>query len=479
MSSSILKAEIPRALVPLTKDARYKGAHGGRGGAKSHFFAEQMVLRCYAQETRAACIREVQNTIRESVRQLLIDKIQKLGLGQFFDPLESEIRGANGSLIIFRGMQSYNAESIKSLEGYDIAWVEEAQSLSDVSLRMLRPTIRKPNSQLWFSWNPRHDTDAVDKLLRGPNRPKDAIVVEVNWNDNPWFPEVLRQEKDEDYEADPEMADHVWGGNYEIVSEGAYYARLLVAAEREGRVGHFPYDPTKPVKTSWDIGVDDYTAVWFVQDDGHTATVIDYYETSNEGADDVIARCMPEVFVPPPHDERFVGWSKQTALQELGRATPYTYATHFFPHDIANREWGSGGRSRVQTVLALGVKGIHKGVAANPAERVNAVRRILPMVRFNMTTSVQLGMKRLRRYRRRWNDSLQTYTVPERDDNTHGADAFGEYAINCSIKPKEPPKPLPVKAITYEADPDTGFIKSNVTMNDLIKRMERKAKRGR
>jgi len=193
-----LTIDVPRAFAPLLKPSRYKGAYGGRGGAKSHFFAEQLILRCFAKQTRAVCIREVQDTIKDSVRQLLVDKIQKLGLGAAFDCLEAEIRGKNGSLIIFRGMQSYNAENIKSLENFDIAWVEEAQTLSDKSLRLLRPTIRSEGSELWFSWNPRHDTDPVDAFFRGAKRHPDSISVSVNWNDNPWFPDVLRQEKNAD-----------------------------------------------------------------------------------------------------------------------------------------------------------------------------------------------------------------------------------------------------------------------------------------
>jgi phage terminase large subunit len=449
--STPLRVEVPRAFKPLLGAARYKAAHGGRGGAKSHFFAEQLILRCYSRETRAACIREVQNTIRESVRQLLVDKIQKLELGDFFEVLDGEIRGANNSLIIFRGMQSYNAESIKSLEGYDIAWVEEAQSLSDVSLRMLRPTIRKEGSELWFSWNPRHDTDAVDKLLRGPNKPADAIVIEVNWNDNPWFPEVLKREMEADYTADPEMAEHVWGGGYELVSEGAYYARLIADAEREGRIGKFPHNPNALVKTAWDIGVDDYTAVWFVQDDGFKATVVDYYEASGDGADDVIAACMPEVFVPPSQDAKWIGWDRRDALKEIGRVQPFKYGVSYLPHDIKFREWGHGARSRVEAVTACGVKDIRKGVPANPADRIQAVRTILPIVRFNLTPRVEVGLKRLRRYHRKFNDALQTYTTPEHDESSHGADAFGEYAINCGIIPpkvKPPPKKIETRLPT-------------------------------
>jgi phage terminase large subunit len=454
--------------------------HGGRGGAKSHFCAEQLVLRCFREPTRAACIREVQNTIRESVRQLLIDKIQKLGLGEFFTPVENEIRGKNGSLIIFRGMQSYNAESIKSLEGYDIAWVEEAQSLSDVSLRMLRPTIRKEGSELWFSWNPRHDTDAVDKFLRGTSKPPEAVVIEVNWNDNPWFPEVLKREKDQDYANDPEMAEHVWGGGYEIVSEGSYYARLLIDADREGRIGSFPHNPKAPVKTAWDLGVDDYTSVWFLQDDGFHATAIDYYEVSGDGADEILAACMPEVFIPPPHDEKWIGWSAKKSLEEMGRERPFTYAKHYLPHDIKVREWGAGARSRVQTIVSMGVKNVVQGAATDPADRIQAVRRILPIVRFNNTSRVEVGLKRLRRYRRKFNDALQTYTKPEHDENSHGADAFGEYAINCGIVAPKAVMPTPdaKKNFTYTADENTGVVQSSITIREMIRRMERKAKRG-
>ncbi len=460
--STTLRVKVPPIFEPLLGRARYKGAHGGRGSGKSHFFAEQLILRARFEPVRWVCIREVQNTLRDSVHQLLIDKIQKFGFGQFFDTLQGEIRGANGSLIIHRGMQSYNAESIKSLEGYDGAWVEEAQTLSDVSWRMLRPTLRKEHSEIWCSWNPRHDTDAVDKFFRGPNKPTDAIVVEANFDDNPWLPNVLKQEKDDDYAADPEMADHVWGGNYEIVSEGAYYARLIVDAERQGRVGHFPYDPNRPVVTSWDLGLDDYTAVWFWQSDGTSATVIDYYEANNQGFDEIIATAMPELFSPPWDDEKWTGWTKEPALVALGRP-PYKYGVHYLPHDVRVRELGAGGRSRVESLIRLGVKNIHKGVPAKPGDRVAAVRRIMPSVYFNQIPRVQQGIKRLRRYRRKWNDSLQTYTEPERDDNTHGADAFGEFAINSAIVPK-----IDKPAVAKKVDIRTPTLKEIVSRHDKL-----------
>lgn len=436
---STLDADVSRALAPLLQPARYKAAYGGRGGAKSHFFAEMLVLRCFSRPTRAVCIREVQNSLKESVRQLLIDKIQKLGLGAFFKVLESEIRGRNGSLIIFKGMQSYNAENIKSLEDYDLAWVEEAQTLSDKSLRLLRPTIRKDKSELWFSWNPRFETDAVDMFFRGETPPPNAIVVAVNWDDNPWFPPVLEEERAFDYANDPEMADHVWGGGYEIITEGAYFARLIAAAENDGRVGDFPFNPGLPVITSWDIGVDDYTAIWFWQVLGTRATVIDYFEYSGQGPDTIVPHCMPEL--NPDVAEA------AAAMIEIGRDRPYRYDRHYLPHDVRVRDWGAGARSRSQILAGMGVKPILPGAATPPADRIEACRALLPLVSFNRTKRVMTGLSRLRRYSRKMNDQLGTYTKPLHDINSHGADAFGEFAINCGLtgagkakpKPKTPP----------------------------------------
>lgn len=422
--------------------ARYKAAFGGRGGAKSHFFAEQLILRCFSRKTRAACIREVQATIKDSVRQLLIDKIQKLGLGKFFEVLDGEIRGRNGSLVIFKGMQTYNAENIKSLEDFDIAWVEEAQTFSEKSLRLLRPTIRKGGSEIWFSWNPRHDTDAVDKFFRGQTPPRNAIICPVNWYDNPWFGDVLTDEKDQDFANDPEMAEHVWGGGYEIITEASYYAKQIAAAEKSGRVGFFPYMPELPVFTGWDLGVDDYTAVWFLQvrHEGiiPRVRIIDYYEASGLGADDILAEALPEYTKDAA--------KRVMALIELDRQ-PFTYQRHFMPHDIGNREWGAGARTRIQTLNSLGVPldKINRGVAQDPTERINASRRLLPMCEFHQTKRVMQGLSRLRRYSRKKNEALGTYLGPLHDENSHGADAFGEFAINCGIVAPDPPPPKEIE----------------------------------
>lgn len=431
-----LRVEVPRAFLPLLVPKRHKGAYGGRGGAKSHFFAEQLVLRCYSETTRAVCIREIQNTLKESVRQLLIDKIAKFGLQADFEVTETEIRCLrNDSLIIFKGMQSYNAESIKSLEGFDIAWVEEGQTLSARSLRLLRPTIRKPGSEIWYSWNPRHDDDPVDVFFRGPSPPPDALAVRVNASDNPWFPDVLARERDHDYATDPEMADHVWGGGYEIVTEGAYFAKLLHQAEQQGRIGHFPYDPRYRLVTAWDIGVDDYTAIWFIQDNGLIAWVVDYYEASGEQVPEIVENCMPELM---PDVENL-----ENRLRELERPIQFRYERHFLPHDVKVREWGGGQRNRILTLFAHGVKPVEVGVPDKDSDHIAATRRLLPVVRFHNSRRVALGIARLRRYSRKWNESMKTFGKPLHDMNSHGAQAFGEYAFNCGLVLPDDPAAQP------------------------------------
>ena len=230
MSSSTLRIQTPRVFLPLLKPSRYKGAHGGRGSGKSHFFAELLIERCLIEPARAVCVREIQKSLEQSVKRLIEDKIEGLGLGKSFVVRDKWIEAPGDGLIIFQGMQNHTADSIKSLEGYDIAWVEEAQSLSQRSLDLLRPTIRKPSSELWFSWNPNLASDPVDVLLRGAQKIDGAVVVEANWKNNPWFPSVLRDEKDWDQRRDPEKYAHIWLGAYQANSEARVFKNWRVEA---------------------------------------------------------------------------------------------------------------------------------------------------------------------------------------------------------------------------------------------------------
>lgn len=229
MPSSTLKIDTPAVFEPLLYPARYKGAHGGRGSGKSHFFAELLIERCLLnQGTRWACIREVQKSLEQSVKRLLEDKIESLGVSGYFNVKQFEIETPGGGIIIFQGMQNHTADSIKSLEGFDGAWVEEAQSLSQRSLDLLRPTIRKEDSELWFSWNPNLESDPVDVLLRGEHLPPGAVVVQANYRDNPWLPDVLKAELEYDLSRDPDKFAHVWLGEYQRNSEARVFKNWTV-----------------------------------------------------------------------------------------------------------------------------------------------------------------------------------------------------------------------------------------------------------
>lgn len=175
------------------------------------------------QKTDSVCVREHQKSLQQSVKKLLESKIESLNCGAYFDVQDKRILAKNGGLIIFEGMQNHTAESIKSLEGFDRAWVEEAQAMSQKSLDILRPTLRKTNSELWFSWNPGLATDPVDVLLRGDHPPPDSIVVRANYLDNPYFPDVLRQEMSYDKQRDPDKYAHVWLGQYVKNSEARVF----------------------------------------------------------------------------------------------------------------------------------------------------------------------------------------------------------------------------------------------------------------
>ena len=226
--SRTLDIATPEIFEPLLKPSRYKGAYGGRGGAKSWFFAEMLIEQCILHPTRAVCVREVQRSLEQSVKRLLEDVIVRMDVGSLFAVKHAWIETPHDGVIIFQGMKDATAESVKSLEGYTRAWVEEAQSLSQRSLDLLRPTIREDNSELWFSWNPRHATDPVDHFFRGATPPPDSIVVQSTYRDNPWFPTVLRDEMEWDRGRDPEKYQHIWLGGYEKHSESRVFKNWTI-----------------------------------------------------------------------------------------------------------------------------------------------------------------------------------------------------------------------------------------------------------
>lgn len=253
-----LQIQTPEWAVPLLQPARYKGAHGGRGSGKSHFFGEMLIEEHIMNPNQASvCVREIQKSLNMSVKRLLELKIEALNAGAYFEVQDKVIKNKRGDgIIIFQGMQNHTADSIKSLEGYDRAWVEEAQSLSQRSLDLLRPTIRKPGSELWFTWNPNGASDPVDHLLRGDTAPPDSCVVQVNYLDNPWFPDVLKAEMEYDKRRDPDKYAHVWLGGYVQNSSTRVFRNWKIdefdappdAIHRLGADWGFASDPTVLVR---------------------------------------------------------------------------------------------------------------------------------------------------------------------------------------------------------------------------------------
>jgi phage terminase large subunit len=408
-----MEFNVARAFQPLMKPARYKGAWGGRGSGKSHFFAEFVVFRCVIEPgLRVLCIREVQKTLTQSAKKLIEDKIQSLGVGHQFNVLNDRIETPGGGVITFMGMQDHTAESVKSLEGYKIAWVEEAQTLSHRSLALLRPTIRAEGSEIWFSWNPRRKSDAVDELLRS-KKPDDAIVVRANWNENPWLTGPLKAEREMDLQLYPDRYEHIWEGDYARAFEGAYFASVLAAAKAQGRIGRVAADPLLPLRAFFDLGGSgasaDAMAIWIVQWVGQEVRVLDYIE----GQGQVLAYYVSEL--------RRRGYDESLVIR--------------LPHDGVNENNITGKRYE-EHLRDAGfknvevVKNVGKGAAMM---RVEAVRRIFPKVWFNEATT-EAGRDALGYYHEKKDEDRNVGLGPAHDWSSHCADAFGLMAI-CYEEP--------------------------------------------
>ncbi len=271
-----LRADFPSKLDFLFQPARYKVAHGGRGGAKSWGFARALLIQAAERKLRVLCARELQNSIQDSVHKLLAEQVDALGLGSFYEVQQASIRGRNGSEFIFSGLRS-NITKIKSMEGLDVVWIEEAQTVSSDSWDVLIPTVRKDGSEIWVSFNPDQDSDPTyERFVKKP--PPGAAVVQIGWQDNPWLPRVLRDEKDYLYSTDPEAAAHVWGGETRKNSVAQVLrGRYVIESFEPHAKWHGPYlgadwgfavDPSALVKLwihertlyveheAWGVGVD-------------------------------------------------------------------------------------------------------------------------------------------------------------------------------------------------------------------------------
>jgi phage terminase large subunit len=393
--------EFPQKLRVLFEPKRYKVAHGGRGGAKSWGFARAQLILGAQRKLRILCTREVQKSLKDSVHKLLSDQIQALGLGQFYEVQAAVIKGANGTEFLFAGLSDLTAESIKSFEGVDIVWCEEAQAISKRSWDILIPTIRKEGSEIWISMNPELDTDETwVRFVASP--PPDSAVIAINYPDNPWFPDVLEKERQHALVSMPKADyENIWEGKCKPAVTGAIYAEEVAELQLSGRVCDVAYDPAFKVHVIWDLGWNDSMSLILVQRHLSTLRVVEYLEDSHKTLD---------------------WWSDEL------RKRRYNWGRLWLPHDGAHGDYKTG-KSAQQI---LGVMGWDVSITANqPVETgIRTARMALRQAYIDRVKAARL-LECLKRYRRGVPASTGEPGNPVHDEWSHGADAFRYLAINA------------------------------------------------
>lgn len=422
-----IQIDTARAFVPLLKPARYKGAYGGRWSGKSHFFGELCVddaLRFpgdFGEGLRMACIREVQKDLAQSSKALIEKKLAKFGLTEAdgFKVFKDCIQTPGDGLIIFKGMNDYTADSIKSLEGFQRAWWEEAHTATANSLKLLTPTLRATGSELWFSWNPRFKTDPVDVMFRGEETPTGAIVVQANWRENPWRNAECEQERLDCFRMYPDQYPNIWEGEYVTVAAGAYFAKHLTQARLDGRITGVPIDPLMSIRVFCDLGGTgaraDAFSMWVAQFVGKEIRVIDYYEAQGQplGA--------------------HVEWLRGSGYGKAHIWLPHDGETNDRVHDVS---FESAFRAAGFSVTVIPNQG--KGAAK---QRIEAARRRFPAIWFDEKRT-EPGRAALGWYHEKRDEERGIGLGPEHDWSSHAADAFGLMCISYQ-------EPQAMKPINY------------------------------
>ena len=401
------KADVPIAFRPLFEPYRYKVYFGGRGGAKSWNFARALLIIGAQRPLRVLCARELQNSIADSVHKLLSDQIAALNLGHVYEVQNAKILGPKGTEFIFIGLR-HNIGNMKSYEGVDVCWVEEAKDVSKASWDILIPTIRKAGSEIWVSFNPELDSDETYvRFVKKP--PPNSVVRHVTYRDNPWFPPVLREEMETLKDRDLAAYENVWEGRCRAAVDGAIFASELEAATIGGRIKDVSYDPTKPVITVWDLGQSDSTAIWFVQMDDREYRLIDFYQA---------------------HGQKFGYYAK------VLRERPYAYGRMWLPHDAGNETQAA------ESSLLKQARSFNFEARIVPKvtkrQRIEAGRSIFPRCWFDATRCAD-GLQSLRHYRYKLgDDGLSFAKEPLHDWSSHASDAFTYLGVAVKADPTSP-----------------------------------------
>ncbi len=408
----MIEVHIPPVFKGISKPYRYKVFYGGRGSGKSQSVARYLLLAGKEEPMRILCCREFQTSIKDSVKQLLEDLINELELDYFYKVLTTEIRGINGTSFVFAGLH-HNVANIKSMHDVKKCWVEEAQVVSESSWDVLIPTIRADKSEIILTMNPELEEDPTyQRFITSP--PENSLILKVNYNDNPYFNDVLRQEMESQKIKNYDKYLNIWEGNCKAAIEGAIFAKEMQKATEEGRITKVPYEKTKPVDVYFDLGRSDLTSLWFHQQIAYESRLLRYYENNGE---------------------HFSHYTKY--LKDL----PYTYGTFYLPHDAENELLSSEKTIKQQTYDAF------PGVRVVIVPRIPQKTLAIDSARGMMDTCVwdkELcadGLTCLRKYHYRTNpDTGKISKEPEHDVHSNGADAF--MAIGQSrlpvMKPKQP-----------------------------------------
>lgn len=408
----------PTIFRQLDKPKRYKVLYGGRGRGASWYMARAALIDGFEKPMLILCTRELQKSIKDSVHRLLKNQISLLGLDYFYTVTEKSIKGNNGTEFIFLGLK-HNAEEIKSTEGIDRVLIEEAHNLTEAGWDVLTPTIRKEDSEIWISFNTRFKFDHVYQLFVATDYYKDqAIVIKSSYRDNKHFPEVLREEMENQKAKDYEKYLHVWEGELKTLTEGAIFGAQITKAKQDGRLLNIPINSVE-VDTFWDVGKSDSTAIWFIQRVGMEYRVIDYYENRLEDIEHYIKVLKGE------HPE----------VEGMG----YTYGKHYMPHDVEHDRLGM-----VKNIKDQFIDGGIKPVKV--VERIRAKETAIQMARnifsqcyFHQGDGVS-GMKTrdgrmdrgwevLCNYRYEYKDDRDVFVQsPHHDWASNGSDAFQQFA---------------------------------------------------
>jgi len=406
---NLAQVEFPVKLECLFKKSRYKVLWGGRGGAKSWGIARALLILGTKSPLRILCAREFQTSIKDSVHKLLSDQVVALGLTDFYEVIDRTIRGKNGTEFNFVGLKN-NVANVKSYEGIDICWVEEAQTVSSRSWDVLVPTIRKEGSEIWISFNPELESDATYQRFI-LHKPENALIQKINWSDNPWFPETLNMERLTLKSRDPEAYNTVWEGLCRQTVDGAVFAREMQMAELEERITKVRYDPTKPVHAVFDLGWADSTSIWFVQFIAQEIRFIRYIEDSQQTMSHYLA-----------------------LMQTFG----YVYDTLWLPHDAQNKTLAAQGRTIEEIVRNAGFK--TKIIPRTSiVDSINASRTMFRNCYFDRDNCYD-GLQCLRHYKYEVDPETKAFSKnPLHDQYSHGADAFRMVALGVQeTRPKRP-----------------------------------------